>query len=164
MPSRANPSERLLAILRESGRPFEVIEHAEATSAREVGAARGTPLAIGGKSIVMKLDAQGLCVLVVGSDRRIDGARLRRSLGVRRYRFATPTELAELTGLSPGEVPPFGRPLFEASLYVGSDIAARPEIAFAAASRTRSIRMRTEDWIAVASPQVVDPFTVGVEG
>lgn len=164
MPAPSHPSERLLACLRDSGRPFEVIEHAEATSAREAGAARGTPLAIGGKSIVMKLGALGLCVLVVGSDRRIDGARLRRSLGVQRYRFATPSELAELTGLSPGEVPPFGRPLFDAPLYVGSDLVARPEIAFAAASRTRSIRMRTEDWLAVASPQMVDPFTVAAEG
>lgn len=153
-------AERLLALLAASGRPFTVLEHPAAVSARDAAAARGTPLAIGGKSLVMKVDGVGLCVLVVGSDRRLDGKALRRALGVQRYRFASAEELGGLTGLTAGEVPPFGRPLFEAPLYVGDDLLARPEIAFAAASRTRSVRMATADWRAAARPVVLPCFTV----
>ena len=156
-------SDQLLALLAASGRPHEVLEHAEAVSGREAAAARGTPLEIGGKSIVMKIDRIGLAVLVVGSDRRVEGRALRRALGVQRYRFLAPDELRALTGLTPGEVPPFGRPLVDAALYVGQDLLLRDEIAFAAASRTRSVRMALADWRAVAAPLVVAPFTVAID-
>lgn len=157
-------SDRLFALLDASGRPYTRLDHAPATTAREAAEARGTPLAIGGKSIVFKIDKIGLAILVVGSDRRIEGRLLRKALGVQRYRFLSGDELGETFGLTPGEVPPFGRSLFDAALFVGRDVAAREEIAFAAASREISVRMRMEDWLAVAAPTVVEPFTVGEEG
>lgn len=157
-------SDRLLALLAASGRPHTVIDHAEAVTAEEAAAARATPLGIGGKSLVLKIDRVGLAVLVVGSDRRMDGKRLRKALGVQRYRFLDAAELDAALGLPPGAVPPFGRPLLDAALFVGEDVAARPEIAFAAASRRRSVRMATADWLAVAQPRVVPSFTVEGEG
>lgn len=156
-------SDRLLELLRASGRPFEVIEHAPARSAAEAAEARGTSLAVGGKSVVMRIDKLGFVVLVVGSDRRIEGRELRRALGVQRYRFASAEEMDALAGLSPGEIPAFGRPLFDAALIVGQDIAAREEIVFAAGSTRKSVRMATADWLKVAEPRVVAPFTVLAE-
>lgn len=153
-------ADRLLELLRASGRPFEVIEHVAARSAAEAAVARGTSLAVGGKSVVMRSDKLGFVVLVVGSDRRIEGRELRRALGIQRYRFASAEELEALAGLSPGEVPAFGRPLFDAALIVGEDIAAREEIVFAAGSTRKSVRMATLDWLAVAAPRVVSSFTV----
>jgi prolyl-tRNA editing enzyme YbaK/EbsC (Cys-tRNA(Pro) deacylase) len=158
------PSDRLLALLDQAGRPYTLLDHAEARSAEEAAAARGTPLAIGGKTVVMKIDRIGWAALVVGSDRRIEGRLLRHALRVQRYRFATAAELVEVSGLRPGEVPPFGRPLFDLALYVGRDVAERAEIAFAAASATRSVRMATADWLAVAAPVIVEPFTVPADG
>jgi prolyl-tRNA editing enzyme YbaK/EbsC (Cys-tRNA(Pro) deacylase) len=155
------PADRLLDLLAASGRPYTVLEHAEAVTGEEAAAARGTPLALGGKSVVLKIDRIGLVVLVVGSDRRVDGKALRRALGVQRYRFVSPEELQAWTGLTPGEVPPFGRPLVDAALYVGEDFLAREEVVFAAASRVRSLRMRVEDWRVVADPLVVPDFTTG---
>lgn len=152
-------AEHLLRLLHESGRPFEVLDHAGATTAREAAAARGTELGVGGKTILMKLDRIGHVLLVVGSDRRIDGRALRRVFGVQRYRFGSAEELRELTSLTPGEVPAFGRPLFGLPLYAGADLLERSELVYAAASRTRSIRMATADWRAVAHPQVVETFT-----
>ncbi len=151
-------SDALTALL--AGAPHEVLEHAPATSARDAAHARGTPLRSGGKSLVLRIDRLGVAVLVVGSDRRVDGRLLRRSLGVQRYRFLTPDELDTLTGLSPGEVPALGRPLIDAALYVGEDLLAREELIFAAARRDRSVRMRTADWLALARPVVVPTFTV----
>ena len=152
-------ADTLLAVLAASGRPFSVIDHPEAVSAVEAAAARGTPLEIGGKSVLMSVERWGPVVVVVGSDRRIEGKLLRRALGVQRYRFASAEELLALTGLRPGAVPAFARPAFEAELVVGEDVAARPEIAFAAGSALRSIRMATGDWLGVAKPRVVPPFT-----
>ena len=146
-------------LLRASGRPFSVLEHVEARSAEDAAAARRTPLSLGGKSVLMRVERLGDAVVVVGSDRKLNGRLLRKALGVQRYRFSTPDELRSLTGLAYGELPAWASPLFAATLVVGEDFAARDELVFAAASATRSIRMRMSDWLLVAQPRVVAPFT-----
>lgn len=150
--------ERLAALLARV--PHTVLEHPYADTGLAVAAARGTPVEIGGKSLVMKLDrGLGFAMLVVGGgDRRIDNLALRRHLRVRRYRFATVEELHALTGLAPGCVPPFGRPVFDLPLFVDTSVAQRSEIAFSAASHTRSIRMAVSDWLAVARPTDIFAF------
>ena len=106
------------------------------------GAGGGTPLSMGGKSVLMRVERLGEVVVVVGSDRKINGRQLRKALGVQRYRFSSPDELRSLTGLAYGELPAWASPLFPATLVVGEDFAARDELVFAAGSATRSIRMR----------------------
>ncbi|MSQ02178.1 MAG: hypothetical protein EXR71_09850 [Myxococcales bacterium] len=155
----AGAPEALLALLHASGRPFSMVDHAEARSAAEASVARGTPLSMGGKSVLMRVERVGDVVVVVGSDRKLVGRLLRRALGVQRYRFSTSEELRALTGLAYGELPAWAAPLFPATLVVGEDFAAREEVIFAAASATRSIRMRVPDWLAAARPRVVAPFT-----
>lgn len=57
-PSLGNPATRdtILAALDSAGVAYELIEHAPLTSSAHAAALRGTPLAIGGKSLVMKAD------------------------------------------------------------------------------------------------------------
>lgn len=150
--------DRILALLHEHEVAYEILDHPAASSAEEAATVRGTPLAIGGKSLVMKLE-KAFAIVVVGGDRAIDNRKLRQHLGLRRYRFATREELAQLTGLTPGCVPPFGRPLFDLPLYVDTDRAALPDLAFSLGSHTRSVRMATEAWLRVASPTDVFSLT-----
>ena len=76
-----------------------------------------------------------------------------------RLRFATPEELAALTGLTPGCVPPFGRPIFELDLYVDAALAAQDEIAFTAGDHGCSIIMPTAAWLDAARPTATFPCT-----
>jgi len=153
-------TRRILAHLEASGHPFQAVHHAAAHSAREAAELRGTPLEIGGKSLVMKLDRGiGFAVLALPGHRAVHNRMLRHHLRVRRYRFATLEELDGLTGLKPGSVPPFGRPIFDLPLYVDAGLAAAPRIAFTAGSREHSVVMQTEDWLAVARPTDVFEFT-----
>ncbi len=152
-----SPAAHIRTLLTAHAVPFEILTHPPAGSAEEAAAARGTPLAIGGKSIVMKLGTS-FAVLVLGGDRAVDNRGLRRHLRIRRYRFATRAELLALTGLPPGCVPPFGRPVFDLPLYVDAARAAEPELAFSLASPTASVRMKTADWLSVAAPADVFPF------
>jgi hypothetical protein len=48
---------------------------------------------------------------VLPANCKADSAAIRNELGVRKTRFANREELWELTGLVPGSVPPFGRPI-----------------------------------------------------
>jgi len=141
--------DRILAHLRAAGVPFRHLQHEPTPTSEDSARVRGEPLAIGGKALVVK--AGGSFVLVVlSAAHRLDSAALEAHLGVRKSRFASREELAELIGLVPGAVPPFGEPILPLPLIVDASVLANERIAFNAGSLTDSIVMATSDWQQVA--------------
>ncbi len=108
---------------------------------------------VGGKALLMKTGAE-YRLFVVSAARRVDSAAIKRHLGQKKLRFASAEELGALTGLVPGAVPPFGRPILPLDLYVDQSILANDRIAFNAGSLTDSIVMAVEDYLAIAQPEV----------
>jgi len=149
-------ADRLRDLLEPTG--VEILEHPPISSAAEAAEVRGTPLAQGGKALVMKLGTD-FAVVAVGGDRRLVGRAVRRHLGIQRYRFARRPELAELTGLAPGMVPPFGRPVFDLPLIVDEALAEQPRIAFTLAARDRSVILPMTTYLRLAAPDHVLPLT-----
>lgn len=148
-------AERILELL--DGCPHQVVEHPPIRGAEDAAALRGTPLEIGGKSLLLKVGDRWV-VLVLSGARRLHNPSLRRALKAQRYRFATREELQAITGLEPGCVPPFGRPLFDADLVVDEVTAEQDRIAFSLADPTRSVIMSTKDWLAIAQPDLIAPI------
>jgi Ala-tRNA(Pro) deacylase len=145
--------ERIVVLLEAHGCPFELIEHAAAATAEEAAAARGTGLDQGTKAIVFKYGTE-FGVFAMSAERAVHSAKIRRSLGVQRTRFATRRELREMTGLPPGAVPPFGDPVLPFPLFADPSVLDREEMCFTAGRRTASIRLSTSDYRRVARPQV----------
>lgn len=112
---------------------------------------RGTPPEAGAKALVVLAEKRPVHCVLPGN-LRADNARLRGILGVRTLRFATPTELLELTGCVPGAVPPFGN-LFGLPVLVDELLLAREDIAFNAGSNTVSIVMRAADFARLSGAQ-----------
>jgi prolyl-tRNA editing enzyme YbaK/EbsC (Cys-tRNA(Pro) deacylase) len=115
---------------------------------------------IGGKALLVKT-GEVFRLLVMSAALRLDSAAVRRHFGVRRSRFASADELLEQTGLVPGSVPPFGKPILPFELYVDESIPANDRIAFNAGSLTDSIIMAVDDYIKIARPAEV--FRFGLE-
>ena len=63
-------------------------------------------------------------------------------------------ELEAATGLVPGSVPPFGRPILPFDLYLDAAIPENDRIAFNAGSLTDSIVMGIDDYRRLANPEV----------
>jgi Ala-tRNA(Pro) deacylase len=146
--------ERIRSLLEGEGVPFREVHHAPTYTSEESAAVRGEPIEIGGKALLLRVgDDFGL--FVISAARKLDNSLLREELGTGKSRFATPEELLELTGLVPGSVPPFGRPIFPLPLYVDRSILANARIAFNAGSLTDSIVMSRADWQRIAAPQVL---------
>ncbi len=101
---------------------------------------------------MLQADTERVQVVLPGH-RRVDNARLRRILGTRTLRFATPEELLAVTGCLPGAVPPFGN-LFGLPVLVDEELARRQEIAFNAGSNTKSIVMRCEDFLRLSEARI----------
>ena len=145
-------------LLDDGGVAYRVLEHEPTPTSEDSARVRGEPLEIGGKALMLKVDdVFGLFVL--SAARRLDSAAVKARLGAKRMRFATTEELAELTGLVPGAVPPFGEPVLSAPLYVDTSIAGNDRIAFNAGALTCSVIMGTADYVRVARPAAVFRFS-----
>jgi prolyl-tRNA editing enzyme YbaK/EbsC (Cys-tRNA(Pro) deacylase) len=145
-------------LLTDAGVSFREVSHAPTYTSEESARARGEELRTGGKAIVLKAD-DTFHVFVLPADRKLDSSAVKRQLGVKKVRFATPEELLEQTGLVPGSVPPFGLPVLPFALYVDEAIRQNERIAFNAGSLTTSIILTVSDYLAVAKPKV---FTFSV--
>jgi len=87
--------------------------------------------------------------------KKLDSGALRKHFGAKKLRFADRNELKDLTGLVPGSVPPFGKPLIDLELVIDESILQNQEIAFNAGSLTDSIIMPVQDYLKVANPVIL---------
>jgi prolyl-tRNA editing enzyme YbaK/EbsC (Cys-tRNA(Pro) deacylase) len=144
-------------LLRAENIAFRELHHAPTYTSEESARAREEDLRIGGKALLMKGDG-AYALFVLPADMRVDSNAIRTELHFRKLRFASAEELHELTGLVPGCVPPFGRPILPFDLYVDVGIRENERIAFNAGSLTDSIIMQVTDYLAVSKPQSVFRF------
>ena len=149
-------------LIQQQGITCRELHHAPTKTSEESANVRGEPLEIGGKAILLKANKE-FALFVVPANCKLNSSAIKSELGVRKTRFATPDELLEKTGLVPGSVPPFGRPILPFDLYVDTGIESNDRIAFNAGSLTDSIIMATSDYFSLAQPVKVFPFAVLAE-
>jgi prolyl-tRNA editing enzyme YbaK/EbsC (Cys-tRNA(Pro) deacylase) len=136
-----------------AGITHRLVHHAETRTSEESAAARGEDLRVGGKAILAKV-GDTFRLFVLSAVLRLDSAAIRRRFDVKGIRFATAQELLDLTGLVPGCVPPFGRPILPFDLYIDESIKQNERIAFNAGSLTDSIIMSVSDYQRIAGGEV----------
>src|SRR5580692_8894874 len=137
--------DKIRAWLAAEGIAFREVRHEPTRTSEDSARARGEELRVGGKALLVKVD-DNYRLFVLSADRKLDSAAVKRRFEARKIRFATPEELAQLTGLVPGSVPPFGQPLLPFPLYVDPSVFANERIAFNAGSLTDSIVMAASDY------------------
>jgi Ala-tRNA(Pro) deacylase len=142
--------DAILDLLTRANAPFDHVHHEPTYTTADAARVRGVPVDIGGKSLLLKVD-DDFRLFVLSGAHRLDSSALRRTLGTNRIRFATPEELLELTGLVPGSVPPFGRPILPFPLAVDRSTLGQERIAFNAGSLTDSVIMNVADYLQVAT-------------
>lgn len=147
--------QRIHELLDREGVRYEASHHEPTPTSEDSARVRGQPLETGGKALVMKVD-ETFHLFVISAACKADSKKIRAHLSGRKCRFATPEELMELTGLVPGSVPPFGRPILPLKLFCDTSIARRDMIAFNAGSLTDSIFINVTDYLRVAQPEVFD--------
>ena len=150
--------ESIRTFLNERSVAFEEILHAPTYTSEEASAARGEPLEIGGKAIVAKV-GKDFAVFVLSGARRLNSRAICKRLGETRFRFATRDELHAMTGLTPGCVPPFGRPVLPLPLYVDRSVLANERVAFNAGSHTVSMILDRDEYLAAAEPVAIFEFS-----
>src|SRR5438876_9099193 len=99
--------ERITELLGHKAIGYDVLRHAPVFTSEEAAAIRGTPLASGAKALICKADDRFL-MIVLPADRKLASKLVRKAAGAKSLRFASRDEVEQITGLSPGSIPPFG--------------------------------------------------------
>jgi len=143
---------------------YRHLHHEPTRTSEESARVRGEPLEIGGKALLLKTadrstgtgapDPAAFGLFVLSAVLKLDSAAVKARLAVKKVRFAEAGELQALTGLVPGSVPPFGRPILPFDLYIDESITRNARIAFNAGSLTDSIVMTTADYLRLAGGEV----------
>jgi len=153
MPPSASVLESIRELLTSQAATFREVHHPPTFTSAESAQARGEELRVGGKALLMKGEDDQYRLFVLPADRKVDSGALRKKLGFKKLRFASADELKELTGLVPGSVPPFGRPILPFDLYLDEALRTNDRIAFNAGSLTDSIILAMPDYLRIAAPQ-----------
>src|SRR5271167_3513642 len=98
--------DRLQGRLQQNAVAFTVLQHEPVFTSEQAAVVRGTPLASGAKALVVKA-GERFVLLVLPADRKLATRKARAALDVKSIRFASKEEVAQLTGLQPGSIPPF---------------------------------------------------------
>lgn len=147
-------TQRLKELLAAQQIAVQVLEHAPVFTSEEAAAVRGSTLASGAKALICRADDR-FVMFVLPADRRLASKQVRREAGIRSLRFATREEVAELTGLTPGSIPPFGS-LFGLPTWCDRGLSENEQINFNAGDHAISISMRYCDYKQVERPTIGD--------
>ena len=143
----------LCTLLTREGVAYRTLHHGPTFTSDQSARARGEDVRIGGKALVMKV-GEDFRLFVLSAAGKIDSSPIKAHFNVKKSRFASPEELLRLTGLVPGSIPPFGKPLLPFAVFVDPSILDNERIAFNAGSLTDSIIMSVDDYLRIARPTV----------
>src|SRR3954449_6596214 len=152
MTTAAAVHEKLVSLLRAEGVDFRLSRHDAVTTSAEAAAVRGAELQSGAKAMLVK-GRTGFVLAVLAADRRVDWKLLAPLAGGKGARFADDDELREVTGLTKGAVPPFGR-LFGLRTIYDESLLDVETVNFNAGTHTDSIAMPRDDMVRVGGGEL----------
>ncbi len=134
---------------------YRSLHHEPTPTSEDSARVRGEALETGGKALLLKIDDK-FALFVMSAARKLNSKAIKKHFGAKKLRFANASELKARTGLVPGSVPPFGRPIFDLDLYVDQSILANDKIAFNAGSLTDSVIMPVNSYLKMARPEILE--------
>jgi Ala-tRNA(Pro) deacylase len=145
--------QSIIDLLESRGVPYTAMQHEPVRTSEQAAQVRGTPLERGAKALVLEC-GDDLVLAVISASLRVDYKALKAGLGEKRVQMASAQRVLEATGCEPGGVPPFGN-LLGLPVIVDPSILEQEWIDFNAGDRSRSVEMRSEDFVRIVAPRVI---------
>ncbi len=143
-------TDKLITYLKEKSIDYKLIDHQPTHTSEESAKVRGTKLEQGAKALVMYADNSPVLIVLSAAD-KLNNSKFKSSFKIKDLRMATPEEVLNISGVNIGAVPPFGN-LFNTPIYVEEKLLKLADIAFNAGSLTKSIIMKTSDFVKLVNP------------
>lgn len=151
--------QQLISLLTEQRAQFRVVEHEPVGKCEAVSEIRGTDLGQGAKALVCKVKGNGVkkhVLAILAADQQADLSQLAGHFGGIKASLASPAEVDELTACVFGAIPPFS---FHPDLTLVADpllFERFDEIAFNAGLLEKSVIMKTDDYLRIAQPELIN--------
>ncbi len=151
---------QIIELLKQQNFWYETFEHEPVRTSEEAAKIRsGYNLSQGAKALIVRLkyskNENKFVMLVLPGDARFDKQKVTETVKTKDIRFATETEVLEITsGVELGGVPPFGN-IFGLEVFVEPSLLQHEKIIFNAGDRRFSIAMKTEDYLTIVQPKIV---------
>ena len=152
-------TEKIESLLKEGNFWYERFEHEPVRTSEEAASVRdGYTMRQGAKALIVRIKKVGkkiFVMIVLPGNARFDTKKAKDLLNAKDIRFASPDEVAEITGgIVPGGVPPFGN-LFNLEVYADESLFDNEKIVFNAGDKRVSLGMLSDDYKKIVSPHVV---------
>lgn len=142
-------------LLDSKGYDYKISDHEPTPTSTDAARIRGTPIEQGAKAIVLRSEGRFLMCVLPGN-RKIDFRKIKAILNSGSVSLATPDEVFKTVHCKIGSTPPFGN-IFKIPLYIEKSLLLNDSISFNAGLLTRSITMKTEDYLDVVKG-IVEEF------
>ena len=148
------PYDKIIELLQFNGIFYQEFRHDPVYSTEDAAKIRGLSLDEGAKSLLIKAKNEFVLVVLSGS-KKLDSKKLKKSLGVRELRFATPAEVNQQMGCLVGACYPFGS-LCQLQTYVDKSLINQSNISLNPGVHHKSLRIELIDFLQIESPLQVD--------
>lgn len=152
---------QILNLLKHHAVWFEAFEHAPVVTSEEAANIRhGYSISQGAKALIVRVKRKEkndeFVMIVLPGDERFNSKKVKTLLTAKDVSFATPEEVARITGgVQVGGVPPFGN-LFDLHVYADMNVFTNEKIIFNAGDRRYSIAIESESYKKIVNPEVVE--------
>ena len=151
--------EKILGLLKSKNIFFEHLKHEHVHTSHDAAKIRGNSLEQAAKAIVLKVKPKKgdyfFIQCVLPGNKKIDLKKLKSSLSLKSASLASADDVLNITGCSIGSVPPFGF-LFGLKVYADKSVFLQKEIFFSSGTHNDSIRMKSEDYLTIVVPDLLD--------
>lgn len=149
--------EKIIALLKQNGIPYQLFEHEPVFTSEQAAKVRNTKMCQGAKAIIFSADFKPLLIVVSG-DRRVDTKVFKKLYNIKDLRLLGADEVKELTGLEIGAIPPFGNAM-NLETFADEKLFENETIVFNAGAHTKSILMKAKDFKKLTN-SIIDSFSV----
>lgn len=144
--------EAIINLLNKNNIIYQLFEHEPVYTSADAARIRQTKETQGAKALVFLADKKPI-LLVLPGNKKVDTKTFKKTYEIRDLSFAKPEQVLELTNLEIGAIPPLGN-IMNLPTYVDKSLLNEEEIAFNAGAHTKSIKMKTEDFLKLCQPEI----------
>lgn len=149
-----NPYQQIVKLLKTNNISFEELDHEPVYTSEDAAKVRGLSLDGGAKSLLLKTKDRFVLVVLSGS-KKLDSKKLKKTLGIKEMRFASPAEVKDMMGCIIGACYPFGS-VAQLETYVDQSLLNQTNISFNPGLHDKSLKIKLSDYIKVEQPTSVD--------
>lgn len=144
--------EAIITLLNQNHIMYKLYEHQPVYTSGDAAKIRDTKETQGAKALVFLADKKPV-LLVLPGNKKVDNKIFKNTFSIKDLSFAPREKVFEITGVEVGAVPPLGN-VMNLPTYVDKSLLNEEEVAFNAGAHTKSIKMKTKDFIFVCKPNI----------